>query len=667
MPLFKILFLPDKKQVFISEKENLLQAAGAAKIPLKASCGGEGVCRTCQLKVKEGTVRIEPGEHQPASIKPPGKDREKNSEKSGLNIATTSYVLACQTFPLSDLTVEILDTARVTKLQTVTDYRDDYPADNRDDYPTIDSAGNFKAGSLSVPPSPPYYPVYLSLPPFSLPAAKDKLSHLLAALKQKTGLVPTRINLKALQSLAKFLRPNDQDKDITVFLTEDIGYPALSCEEIIPGRLKRKYYGLAIDLGTTTVAAELIELTEGVSLAAKGTYNQQLSCGEDVISRLVYAQENENGLPYLQEAIIDTVNTLINELTISRQVSPSEIKAVVCAGNPTMIHLFLGLDPAGLRLEPYTVAAHNPPAVQAQEAGLKIYPRATVKCVPGIANYLGGDVIAGVVATNMAEKDELTLFIDVGTNGEMVLGNKEWLVACSCSAGPAFEGSGLKHGVLAIPGAIDSFKITSNLEVKYTTIDRLPPRGICGSGLISCLAGLYRFGIIDRRGKFNLAPDHPRLHPVNGERGFVLVRATDTGINEDITISESEINNLIRAKAAVFAGIRSLLQLLNLPLEAIDRLILAGGFGRYLNLKEAVAIGMLPDLPPQKYSYVGNSALKGAKMILLSAEARKKTLEITRKMMYLDLSEGNTFTEEFLAALFIPHTNQNLFPSLKGG
>jgi len=596
MPLFKILFLPDKKQVFVSEKENLLQAARVAKIPLKASCGGEGVCRTCQLKVKEGIVRIKPAEYQPASIKPPGKDGEKNSEKSGLNIAITSYVLACQTFPLSDLTIEIPEAARLTKLQIITDYRDDYPTDNRDDYPA-----------------------------------------------------------------------NDQDKDKNVLLTEDMGYSALNGEEIISDPFKKKYYGLAVDLGTTTVVAELLDLTKGVSLAVKGTYNQQLSYGEDVISRLVYAQENENGRPYLQEAIVDSVNALINELTISRQVSPFEIRAVVCAGNPTMTLLFLGLDPAGLRFEPYTAAVHNPPTIQAQKAGLKIYPRATVKFVPGIANYLGGDVIAGVVATGMAARDELTLFIDVGTNGEMVLGNKEWLVACSCSAGPAFEGSGLKHGVLAIPGAIDSFKITSNLEVKYTTIDRLPSRGICGSGLISCLAGLYRFGIIDRRGKFNLPPDHPRLHMVNGEKEFVLVWATDTGINEDITISESEINNLIRAKAAVFAGIRSLLQFLNLSLENIDHLILAGGFGRYLNLKEAVAIGMLPDLPPQKYRYAGNSALKGAKMILFSAEARKKTLEITRKMMYLDLSEGNTFTEEFLAALFIPHTNQNLFPSLKGG
>ncbi len=642
MPLFKILFLPDKKQVFISEKENLLQAAGAAKIPLKASCAGAGVCRTCQVKVKKGTVRIEPGEHQDALIKQHDKDKEKDNEKLGLNKATTPYVLACQTFPLSDLTIEIPEAARLTKLQIL----------------TCDSAENFKACPLSASPSPHYYPVYLSLPPFSLTAAKDKLSHLLAALKQKTGLVPTRVSLKAIQSLAKVLRLNDQDKEITVFLAEDTGYSALSCEEVISGRLKEKYYGLAVDLGTTTVVAELLELTEGVTLGAKGTYNQQLSYGEDVISRLVYAQENENGLPYLQEAIVDTVNTLINELTISNQISSSEIKAVVCAGNPAMTHLFLGLDPVDLRLKPYTVAAHNPPSVQAREVGLKIYPRAAVKCVPSIANYLGGDVIAGVVASNMAEREELTLFIDVGTNGEMVLGNKEWLVACSCSAGPAFEGSGLKYGVLAIPGAIDCFKITSkstDLEVKYTTVGQLPPKGICGSGLISCLANLYRSGVIDRRGKFILDPSHPRLRTLDGEKEFVLV--------EDITISESEINNLIRAKAAIFAGIRSMLQFLDLSLEAIDHLILAGGFGRYLNLNEAVAIGMLPDLPPQKCTYAGNSALKGAKMMLLSAEARKKTLEIARKMIYLDLSEGNTFTEEFLAALFIPHTNLSLFPS----
>lgn len=629
MPLFKILILPDEKQVFISENENLLQAAVAAKIPLRASCGGKGVCHTCQIKVKKGKVRL------------------KLNETLKQNEITAPYVLACQAFPLGDLTVEIPETARLTMPQVV----------------TVDSEENSKTHPLLTFSSPFYYPVYLNLSPPSSTIVKDKLSRLLDALKQKTGLEPTQINLKAVQSLALVSRQNNEK--VTVFLTEDMGYSTLSLEEVISGHVFKKYYGLAIDIGTTTVAVELLELTEGISLEAKGTYNKQLSYGEDVISRIIYASENENGQKYLQEAIADTINLLIKELATANQIFFTEIKAVVCAGNPTMTHLFLGLDPTGLRLKPYVATANNPPVVRASETGLKIYPPAPVKCVPGITSYLGGDIIAGIVATNMAESDRLTLFVDVGTNGEMVLGNKEWLVSCSCSAGPAFEGSGLKCGTLAIPGAVEYFKITpGGVKVEYTTINQIPPKGICGSGLISCLANLYRSNVIDRRGKFIPELNHPRLRLVNDEKEFVLVWATDTGINKDITISESEISNLIRAKAAIFAGIRSLLQFLDLSLEAIDSLILAGGFGRYLNIKEAIAIGMLPDLPPQKYTYIGNSALKGAKMILLSAETRKKILEIVNKMIYLELSEGNMFMQEFLAALFIPHTNLNLFPSL---
>lgn len=332
-----------------------------------------------------------------------------------------------------------------------------------------------------------------------------------------------------------------------------------------------------------------------------------------------------------------------------------------------MAHLFLGLSPKYIRLKPYIPTANTFPPVRAGDLGLAVNPRAWVLSFPAVASYVGGDIVAGVLATRIAWEEPLTLFIDIGTNGEMVLGNRDWLISCACSAGPAFEGGGITFGMRAMKGAIERVEIDpETFEVEVKAISGYRPMGICGSGLIDLIAKMRRVGLIDRTGHFQLDKKTPRLRETeDGDVEFVLVWGQDTECGKDIVITESDIKTLIRSKGAVFAGIQSLLRTVGLDLEAIDRILIAGGFGNYLNVADAVEIGLLPDLPPAKYRFVGNTAVKGAKLGLLSRPALEEAKEIASRMTYVELSVGTTFMDEFVSALFLPHTNLSLFPSVK--
>jgi len=357
---------------------------------------------------------------------------------------------------------------------------------------------------------------------------------------------------------------------------------------------------------------------------------------------------------------------LLGKIFNRNKVSKTDLHIAVVAGNTTMVHLFLGLSPKYIRLDPYVPTAVLYPAVTATEIGLDINSNAWVLCMPSVASYVGGDIVAGVLATKIALREETILFIDIGTNGEIVLGNKGWLICCSCSAGPAFEGSGITFGMRAMKGAIERVSIDStNFEVFVMTIGTRQPIGICGSGLIDCIAKLRQVGLIDRTGKFNNEIETMRLRK-NGEgMEFVLVWAQETECGKDIVLTENDIKNIIRSKGAVFAGIQSLLRTTQMDLSQIDRILIAGGFGNYLNIHDAIEIGLLPDTEYNKYEFAGNTSIKGAQLALLSEEAHREAEKIANMMTYLELSSGNLFMEEFVAALFLPHTDLNLFPSIK--
>ncbi|WP_334110050.1 ASKHA domain-containing protein, partial [Thermodesulfitimonas autotrophica] len=413
------------------------------------------------------------------------------------------------------------------------------------------------------------------------------------------------------------------------------------------------------------VAAELVDLSTGSVVATAGTYNRQAAFGDDVISRIIYATETAGGQAALREAVTETVNGLVGELLRLRGLNPEDVRAVVCAGNTTMVHLFLGIDPTYIRLEPYIPAVNMPPPVRAAELGLAAHPEAWVYCLPGVASYVGGDITAGIKVSGIAAAEPLSLFLDIGTNGEMVLGNQEWLMACACSAGPAFEGSGITCGMRAVSGAIETVRVLpGGFEVIYRTVGGEKPLGICGSGLIDLLASLHQAGVIDRSGRFVPGQESPRVREGSEGLEFVLAWENETGTGREIFVTQADIQNLMRAKAAVFAGIRTLLANVGLPLEAVEKVFIAGGFGRFLNIRDAIAIGMLPDLPLERYTYIGNSSLRGARLALLSQAVWEEMKAIARRVTYVELSVGNRFMEEFMSALFLPHTDLSLFPSL---
>jgi len=631
MPTFKVHFLPDDKKIFIDEKSNLLAAAAKAGISIKGVCGGNGTCGRCKVRIKEGSINF--------------TQKGKLSEEE----IASGYVLACQSFPETDVVVEIPESSRLSEHQVLLDESSESSILSEQSISEIDYGFE-----------PLYKKIQIELPEPTLEDSLDDLNRLFNSVRKKTGIENLRADLDLVQRLPATLRKHNWKVDVG--LSSCRGYTGIT--SLTSGWKKNIYYGLAVDIGTTTVVVDLIDLVDGKSLGSKGTYNRQAIYGDDVISRIIYS--DKHGQEELQNAIIKTINQLIAELKKEYSIESTDILCVVCAGNTTMTHLFLGIDPTYIRLEPYTPAANNYPPVKAHELGLDVNPQAWVHCLPGVSSYVGGDITSGVLVTGMTESDELTLFIDIGTNGEMVLGNKEWLISCSCSAGPAFEGSGLEHGMRAMRGAIERIKILpGGFGVEYNTVGGAKPVGICGSGLIDCMASLYEAGVIDRTGKFVEGLATPRVRENNEGKEFVLVWAEESGKGEDVTISEADIKTLIRSKAAVFAGIRSMLNMVGLEMDIINRVLIAGGFGRYINVHDAIRIGLLPDFDIDKYVYIGNSSVKGAKAVLCSKNARDEADEIAKKMTYLELSIGNLFMDEFMKAMFLPHTDLSLFPSLQ--
>ncbi|MBU4179207.1 MAG: DUF4445 domain-containing protein, partial [Actinobacteria bacterium] len=336
------------------------------------------------------------------------------------------------------------------------------------------------------------------------------------------------------------------------------------------------------------------------------------------------------------------------------------------SGNTTMIHLLLGLDPRYIRVDPYIPVAQHFPWIKASNIGIRIASGVYMRCTPGVASYVGGDIVSGVLASGMFNSEKLTLYIDIGTNGEMALGNKEWMLSCSCSAGPAFEGAGVKHGMRATRGAIEQVRINEvTLEPMIITVDNRRPLGICGSGLIDTLAELFLTGILDERGKVNLDLETPRVREGNNGGEYVLAWADESGTNRDIVITDVDVDNLMRAKAAVYAGISVLLEEVGMEIDAVEEMLIAGAFGRYLEIDKAIIIGLLPDMDIEKIKFVGNGSLLGSYLMVLSKNLIAEADRIADMMTYLELSTSNRFMDQYVSAMFLPHTDIEKFPTVK--
>jgi uncharacterized 2Fe-2S/4Fe-4S cluster protein (DUF4445 family) len=634
----KILFLPHNIEITVTHGENLIRAAMEAGVHINASCGGEGVCGKCRVIIEKGDVE--------GGI----------SEKLSTEDLNKGYRQACLAVVKSDLVVRIpieseVD-AGVLNLQTTPRRKARIWEMNLED---------LKDKGLFIPP---VEKKYLQVPEPTLQDNLPDVTRLVSFLKAKYDEHRLVVRLPVIRKIPDILRKDG------FRVTATLARPVQSGRKthiinVQPGDTTDRNYAIAVDIGTTTIYGQLIDLKTGDVLAQFGEYNGQISYGEDVISRIIYADKPE-GLEKLHEVVINTINKLIKKMVKRARINLDEISTITMAGNTTMTQLMLKVNPKYIRLSPYVPASTLYPPINAIELGLALGDHVTALVYPAVSSYVGGDIVAGVMGSGMYRTEELTLFMDIGTNAEIVIGNKDWLACASCSAGPAFEGGGVKFGMRAAKGAIEDFSMDPvTFEPMNITIGNVRPKGICGSGLIIIAATMFEMGVIDNQGKFNRDLDTPRIRETDGIFEYVLAWKDETEIGRDIALTEPDLDNLIRAKGAIYSGCMTLLEEVGLTMQDIDRIYLAGGFGSYVDLEKAMVIGLLPEINPNRIRFIGNGSLMGAKMSSLTNRIRKDVVEVTKRMTNFELSETPSFMDHYVAALFLPHTDMDQFPKLK--
>jgi uncharacterized 2Fe-2S/4Fe-4S cluster protein (DUF4445 family) len=624
---YTIRFEPSGLKIKVPSGAVLLDAAHKAGIYLSSICGGDGYCGKCKVIIDEGQFQS-----KPTALLTPDEVRE-------------NIILACQTKALSDMTITVPRSHTLETSQILMD---------TDAHRFSEMPSEVQEGIFEFDPLVRKICVEMSPPTVHDHTADHERLYL--AIREQIDAPIMQTGFRLLQKLSRLLQSCDYKATVTV------GRRGETTEviEVEPGNHCERNFAIAVDLGTTTVVAHLVDLTKATTIDTEATYNSQINFGEDYIRRIIYAEEN-NAFDEMQNRIVNDVNNLIVTLASRQKVDLQDINAIVCAGNTAMIHFLLNLDPTRIRREPYIASAGFVPPIRAAEAGIQINKRGLLYCLPSVAAYVGSDIVAGVLTTRIFTQKGISLFIDIGTNGEVVLGNKEWLTCASSSAGPAFEGSGVKHGMRAGAGAIEKLAILDDGSIELKTIGEKHPVGICGSGLLDTLAELFTKGIIDRTGRFK-DNGQPRLTEGDEGRQFQISPA-DTG-HQEIVITQADIDNLIRSKAGVFASIKVLMEATQTSPEDLEAVYLAGGFGNFLNIQQAVNIGMLPDVPLEKMRFVGNTSIAGAKTVLLSRQALETAEKIAEGMTYFDLMSHPGYMDEFTRANFLPHTDLSLFPTV---
>ena len=640
MEKFKVTFYPDNKTIEVEKGKTILSAAISAGVYINSSCGGDGVCGRCKIKLRKGQVLTQP------------------TGRISLDERRQGIYLSCLTTIQSDLEVEVPPESRL-------DFEKLSPQDLElrlkglySEAEEVESAESVLGEEIFVH-SPLATKLYLELPQPTLDDKISDLERLYRQIRRIQDIPIMQTGLTNIRRLGDLLRSSDWK--VTVTLGKRNGTTEIVL--IDAGDTSDKNFGLAFDIGTTTISGQLVDLNTKKVLGTKATYNKQASFGSDVITRIIYAGE-QDGLEKLHHAVIDGMNQMIQELVQEHNIDLNDVNCILCAGNTTMIHLLLRVEPTYIRREPYVPTANFVPTIRALEAGIKINPRRLLSCVPGVSSYVGGDTTAGVLSSGLYKEEDLSILIDIGTNGEIALGNKDFLIAAAASAGPAFEGSGVTCGMRASRGAIQKVKITAqDYKVNYSTIGDVKPRGICGSGYIDIIAGMLRVGIIDKSGKIK-AKDSRRVRSGDAGREFIVAFKEESDSTNDIVITEADIENLKRSKAAIYSATATLVRHMNMDFSGVKKIFIAGGFGTYIDIDNAVAIGLLPDLERARFMFIGNSALAGSRQALLSYEAMRTANEIARKITYFELSVEPGYMDEYMAALFFPHTDLSKFPSL---
>jgi len=622
----KVTFEPENKEIEMRRESTLLDAAREADVHINASCNGKGSCGKCKLIVESGDIKSEP------TALLSTREKEKH------------YVLACQTRVFGNVTARIPDEAIERTLKVA----------------GMGEEATTRLKGLVKDIRPMLVDIPLELEPPTLDDSVSDLDRLNRGLK-KSGccIADFTVGINVIRQLSAAMR--DKNWKVTASVIRRNGTNHIVA--VTPGNGQAASLGLAIDVGTTSIVVYLVDMMDGSILAATSGHNQQAACGDDVINRIVCAEKD--GVAKLSRMALATINNLISEALAVVNADKNQIKNVVISGNTTMTHLLLKIEPKYIRRDPYIPTISEFPVLQAADIGIKANPVAAVFIMPDPASYVGGDIVSGLLFAGFHRTNLMTLFIDVGTNGEIVLGNREWLMTASCSAGPAFEGGGIRWGMRAEEGAIDKVSIDpETFEPVFSTIGNAQPRGICGSGMIDLISEMMQTGVIGQNGKFKIDSSHPRMKLDGEDLAYILAFANQTPMEEDIVFTEIDIHSLILSKGAVYSGFMVLLKQSGLDFSAIDQVLISGGFGRYLNIDKAVTIGLLPDIDRAKFKYLGNSSIAGAYMALLSDGYRNEVREISQKMTYIDFSSNSQFMDEFTSALFLPHTNMNEFPSV---
>lgn len=637
--MIKVLFKSHDKEVYCNKGELLLDVARKADIFIDAPCNGNVSCGKCKVKLLNGKV-----------------DTEKTRHISDDEIKQ-GYILACNSKVVSDIEVDV-----PSKLSSSM-YGMKIEGGEREKDEAIFNRAKKIAENHNLKFCTNIRKKYIEL---SEPTLDDNISdvdRIQRYVRHHLGYNEIDFRLDILRKIPILLR----ESDFKITLTYVQKKNKLTIIDIEPGDTGESLYGIAIDIGTTSVVVCLVDLVEQVLIDKASSGNAQIKYGADVINRIVFATK-KNGLDELHKAIIhETINPLLHSIYEKNNINRDDVISVVASGNTTMASLFLGVYPDYLRREPYIPPFLKSPKIMGENVELDVNPSAYVYLAPNVASYVGGDITAGVLSAGIWASEENVLFIDLGTNGEIVFGNQDFMMSCACSAGPAFEGGGIRCGMRASCGAIENIKINpATFEPKLGIIGECDPIGICGSGIIDLICQMILTGVIDRRGKIQKELNTSRIRfDEHGIGEYVLAFKDEYGLENDITVNEVDIDNFIRAKGAIYSGASVLLESLGMDFSVIDKVYIAGGIGNSLNIENAITIGLLPDVEREKFQYIGNSSLVGSYLALISRDAKNKLEEIASQMTYVELSVYPGYMDEFVSACFLPHTNIENFPTVK--
>lgn len=617
----------------ISSEETVLDAARRLGIAIDAPCSGNGTCGKCRVKLLSGEVRSVQSSHISAEDDADG------------------WHLACCCKAASDL--EILVPATASAFRTNIKTAD--LSGGRELQIFSDLQDGLRCAGISMKNRFRTVPVTLAAP--SLDDTMPDNERLERALSQTLCGKPISLSIPALRSLPDTLRKND----FRIAVIGEDSEHEFTVYDVRPAEDSAPLCALAVDVGTTTVSAVLLDLERGKLLAKASCGNAQIRYGADVINRII-EQGRTGGIEKLQKAILsDTLNPLINALCKQAGIKPAHILRVSIAANTTMNHLLVGIPADPIRTEPYIPAFFRLDGLHGRDLALSVHPDAEIRIAPNIGSYVGGDITAGVFAARLWNTEALSLFIDLGTNGEIVFGNRDFLVSCACSAGPAFEGGDISCGMRATDGAIEKVKIDrQTLVPTLDVLGKQKPLGLCGSGIIDTVAELFRCGAINARGSF-IRENERIVRDAYGTGRYILALPEQSADGREIALREVDIMNFIRAKGAVYSAIDTLLSAMDMDESMIECITVAGGIGSGINIKNAVSIGMFPNVPQELFHYIGNAALAGAYAIVLSDEAEKKTAQLAQSMTYLELSTHPGYMDSFVAACFLPHTDAARF------